>query len=41
MNAEGQVYTRMYESMYPKDDRDDALLFPSKAIGMPEIKFVH
>lgn len=36
LNAERaeQAYDRMYESNYPKDDRDDALGFLSKAIGL-------
>jgi len=29
-----QAYDRMYESRRPKDDRDDAMLFLSKAIGL-------
>jgi hypothetical protein len=29
-----QAYGRMYESKRPKDDRDDALLFLSKAVGL-------
>ena len=36
VNAERaeQAYSNMYESKRPKDDRDDALLFLSKAIGL-------
>jgi hypothetical protein len=36
VNAERaeQAYGKMYESKYPKEDRDDALLFLSKAIGL-------
>ncbi len=36
VNAERaeQAYDRMYESHHPKDDRDDALGFLSKAIGL-------
>jgi hypothetical protein len=29
-----QSYNKMYESNYPKDDKDDALGFLSKAIGI-------
>jgi hypothetical protein len=31
-----EAYSRMYDSNYPRDDRDDALIYLSKAIDLAQ-----